>query len=393
MGEAAVVCGDCRMEVLPVDIQAHDSTFHPYGGGIIDSLSDVDSEEEEEEEEEDDYWDLAGAGGKEKEKVRHEKEELMKMWERTVKEDFARTSTRPVESTKTYTIKIAEKTTDKVDDQLNSYLDSLIDERSQKESGTETKAPNQSTKVKTTSNISTGPKSPKKSRGPGGCGKCIGCTADNCLTCSHCKDMKRYGGPSRLRKRCKQKACRAWLDETWKQQKTELNTYKIIDDIKRETIQTKSVIEPDLNVAKNQTPNKARKLVSDIVEKKTEPVAEVKSFLKETEPVAEVKSFLKETEPVAELKPLLKESKQKRGPKSKSIGIESKPAQIKTNLSFTNKKQIDKRERLFNHLKEAKQYCELKEEQKEKLEHEKKEKLESEKKEKLEKLTPCRYCK
>ena len=32
------------------------------------------------------------------------------------------------------------------------------------------------------------------------CGNCVGCLAPDCKNCRFCHDMKRYGGPGRLRK-------------------------------------------------------------------------------------------------------------------------------------------------------------------------------------------------
>lgn len=34
------------------------------------------------------------------------------------------------------------------------------------------------------------------------CGQCIECKKEDCRTCNYCLDMKRYGGPSKLRQRC-----------------------------------------------------------------------------------------------------------------------------------------------------------------------------------------------
>ena len=39
------------------------------------------------------------------------------------------------------------------------------------------------------------------------CGKCDGCTRPNCRKCSHCLDMKKYGGSGRLKQRCARKEC------------------------------------------------------------------------------------------------------------------------------------------------------------------------------------------
>lgn len=39
------------------------------------------------------------------------------------------------------------------------------------------------------------------------CLKCANCLRENCLMCSYCLDMTRYGGPGRLKQRCKKRQC------------------------------------------------------------------------------------------------------------------------------------------------------------------------------------------
>ncbi|MPC17370.1 Histone-lysine N-methyltransferase 2B [Portunus trituberculatus] len=39
------------------------------------------------------------------------------------------------------------------------------------------------------------------------CGKCPGCTTPNCLKCSNCLDMKKYGGPGTKKKPCIMRKC------------------------------------------------------------------------------------------------------------------------------------------------------------------------------------------
>jgi hypothetical protein len=55
---------------------------------------------------------------------------------------------------------------------------------------------------------------PFKARGPstggkrsGSCGQCVNCLRQNCGDCHHCRDMPSFGGPNRLRKRCKMRIC------------------------------------------------------------------------------------------------------------------------------------------------------------------------------------------
>ena len=49
------------------------------------------------------------------------------------------------------------------------------------------------------------------------CGSCSGCVAKECGTCNFCKDMKKFGGPGRLKKACIQRKC---LGSTNKEQTT-----------------------------------------------------------------------------------------------------------------------------------------------------------------------------
>ncbi|KAL3800156.1 hypothetical protein HJC23_001077, partial [Cyclotella cryptica] len=49
--------------------------------------------------------------------------------------------------------------------------------------------------------------SKKKPRSQGGCGKCEACNAQDCRQCVYCLDMRKYGGPNRLRKRCLHRRC------------------------------------------------------------------------------------------------------------------------------------------------------------------------------------------
>lgn len=39
------------------------------------------------------------------------------------------------------------------------------------------------------------------------CGNCVGCLAPDCKNCRFCHDMKRYGGPGRLKKACSNRNC------------------------------------------------------------------------------------------------------------------------------------------------------------------------------------------
>lgn len=41
----------------------------------------------------------------------------------------------------------------------------------------------------------------------GRCGKCVGCLAGDCMTCGHCQDMKKYGGPGLRKQSCKNRKC------------------------------------------------------------------------------------------------------------------------------------------------------------------------------------------
>lgn len=41
----------------------------------------------------------------------------------------------------------------------------------------------------------------------GRCGKCTGCLAGDCMTCGHCQDMKKYGGPGLRKQSCKNRKC------------------------------------------------------------------------------------------------------------------------------------------------------------------------------------------
>ena len=41
------------------------------------------------------------------------------------------------------------------------------------------------------------------------CGECEACHAVDCLRCVYCKDMRKYGGPGRLKQKCKAKQCTA----------------------------------------------------------------------------------------------------------------------------------------------------------------------------------------
>ena len=55
----------------------------------------------------------------------------------------------------------------------------------------------------------TGPPTSKKRRlhhraaGTSQCGRCDACMVEDCGACTHCKDMKRFGGPGKLKNRCK----------------------------------------------------------------------------------------------------------------------------------------------------------------------------------------------
>ncbi len=40
------------------------------------------------------------------------------------------------------------------------------------------------------------------------CGECEGCSSDDCGQCKYCRDMKRFGGPGRLKKSCILKKCK-----------------------------------------------------------------------------------------------------------------------------------------------------------------------------------------
>ena len=51
------------------------------------------------------------------------------------------------------------------------------------------------------------PGSSGKKRKVGGCGECEACTRDDCRQCVYCKDMRKYGGPNKLRKRCALRRC------------------------------------------------------------------------------------------------------------------------------------------------------------------------------------------
>jgi hypothetical protein len=57
--------------------------------------------------------------------------------------------------------------------------------------------------------VKTGPPSSKKRRlhpraaGTSQCGRCDACMVEDCGACTHCKDMKRFGGPGKLKNRCK----------------------------------------------------------------------------------------------------------------------------------------------------------------------------------------------
>ena len=39
------------------------------------------------------------------------------------------------------------------------------------------------------------------------CGKCSGCKAIDCKICTNCKDMRKYGGPGKKKKRCINRKC------------------------------------------------------------------------------------------------------------------------------------------------------------------------------------------
>jgi hypothetical protein len=39
------------------------------------------------------------------------------------------------------------------------------------------------------------------------CGQCAGCMSDDCMTCGHCQDMKKYGGPGLRKQSCKNRKC------------------------------------------------------------------------------------------------------------------------------------------------------------------------------------------
>ena len=39
------------------------------------------------------------------------------------------------------------------------------------------------------------------------CGTCNGCLAVNCTQCKFCLDMKKYGGPGKLKMACQDKVC------------------------------------------------------------------------------------------------------------------------------------------------------------------------------------------
>lgn len=39
------------------------------------------------------------------------------------------------------------------------------------------------------------------------CGKCPPCLAENCQKCAHCLDMRKYGGPGKMKQKCMKKVC------------------------------------------------------------------------------------------------------------------------------------------------------------------------------------------
>ena len=39
------------------------------------------------------------------------------------------------------------------------------------------------------------------------CGICTGCMQPNCRRCTFCRDMKRYGGPAKLKRACEKRIC------------------------------------------------------------------------------------------------------------------------------------------------------------------------------------------
>lgn len=40
------------------------------------------------------------------------------------------------------------------------------------------------------------------------CGKCVCCLAKDCRSCKFCRDMPKYGGPNKLKKKCAKRTCR-----------------------------------------------------------------------------------------------------------------------------------------------------------------------------------------
>jgi len=58
-----------------------------------------------------------------------------------------------------------------------------------------------------------------KKRKQGCCGECDACLREDCRQCSYCLDMRKYGGPNKLRKRCLYRRCTAKEDVMTKRTK------------------------------------------------------------------------------------------------------------------------------------------------------------------------------
>ena len=67
------------------------------------------------------------------------------------------------------------------------------------------------------------PSSSGKKKKVGSCGQCEACSREDCRQCIYCIDMRKYGGPNRLRKRCIRRRCMA-KDGTLSQRETSQTT-------------------------------------------------------------------------------------------------------------------------------------------------------------------------